>query len=333
MNVLMYKTSIKPEENITMRTHYDNLKVSLDAPIEVIQAAYRTLAKKYHPDKNPNNPDAERIMQIINTAYEVLSDPVKRREHDSWIGKENWRRKVEAGKGNSDTAQSAHGPTAAATPRQEPKGNPAARSADPGPEKKYDRVSNLKLAGYCVLGMALLMGAVKFLDDKSSAQQGRLSARSNDEIIIPEDLKLPTRDPSCAGQQVSYAGGVLWPSFARVMSVRDKRAGLSSLTLDNSRNDQDLYIKLVHSLDRMNGNFARDVFIPAHQQLKLINISAGDYIIKMMNITDGCAQVSPVISLKETKTDRGIEYQDHSLTFYRVVNGNTHLKSMPSSQF
>ncbi|QYD24734.1 J domain-containing protein (plasmid) [Klebsiella quasipneumoniae] len=33
-----------------MRTHYDNLKVSQDAPVEVIQAAYRTLAKKYHPD-------------------------------------------------------------------------------------------------------------------------------------------------------------------------------------------------------------------------------------------------------------------------------------------
>lgn len=329
----MYKTSTQHEENITMRTHYDNLKVSMDAPIEIIQAAYRTLAKKYHPDKNPNNPDAERIMQIINTAYEVLSDPVKRREHDSWIGKENWRRKVEAGKGTSETAQPAYDPTATAAPSQEPKGKPEARSADPGPVKKYDGASNLKLAGYCVLGLVLLMGAVKFLDDKSSAQQGRLAVREKDQIIIPSDLKLPTRDPSCAGQQVSYAGGVLWPSFARVMSVRDKHTGLSSLTLDNSRNDQDLYVKLVHSLDRMNGNFARDVFIPAHQQLKLINISAGDYIIKMMNIADGCAQVSPVISLTETRTDRGIEYQDHSLTFYRVANGNTHLQSMPSSQF
>ncbi|WP_446920186.1 J domain-containing protein, partial [Klebsiella pneumoniae] len=55
-----------------MRTHYDNLKVSKDAPVEVIQAAYRTLAKKYHPDINKNNPEAVRIMQIINDSYEVL---------------------------------------------------------------------------------------------------------------------------------------------------------------------------------------------------------------------------------------------------------------------
>ena len=66
-----------------MRTHYDNLKVSKDAPVEVIQAAYRTLAKKYHPDINKNNPEAARIMQIINASYEVLIDPLKRKEHDS----------------------------------------------------------------------------------------------------------------------------------------------------------------------------------------------------------------------------------------------------------
>ncbi|HGX4543273.1 MULTISPECIES: J domain-containing protein [Klebsiella] len=65
-----------------MRTHYDNLKVSKDAPVEVIQAAYRTLAKKYHPDINKNNPEAVRIMQIINASYEVLINPLKRKEHD-----------------------------------------------------------------------------------------------------------------------------------------------------------------------------------------------------------------------------------------------------------
>jgi DnaJ-class molecular chaperone len=62
-----------------MRTHYDNLKVSKDAPIEVIQAAYRSLAKKYHPDINKDNPDAARIMKIINSSYEILSDPQKER--------------------------------------------------------------------------------------------------------------------------------------------------------------------------------------------------------------------------------------------------------------
>ena len=57
-------------------THYDNLKVARNAPPEVIRAAYKALAQKYHPDRNSNNPDSERIMVIINTSYEVLSDPI-----------------------------------------------------------------------------------------------------------------------------------------------------------------------------------------------------------------------------------------------------------------
>ncbi len=68
-------------------THYDNLKVARNAPPEVIRAAYKILSQKYHPDHNPNNPDAMRIIQIINAAYEVLADPIKRQEHDKWIRK------------------------------------------------------------------------------------------------------------------------------------------------------------------------------------------------------------------------------------------------------
>ena len=68
-----------------IHTHYDNLKVSRSAPTEVIRAAYRVLAQKYHPDRNPGNSEAVRIMKTINASYEVLSDPVKRQEHDQWV--------------------------------------------------------------------------------------------------------------------------------------------------------------------------------------------------------------------------------------------------------
>lgn len=68
-----------------IRTHYDNLKVSRDAPIEVIQAAYRSLARKYHPDRNGSTPEGEATMKVINASYEVLSDPARRAQHDQWI--------------------------------------------------------------------------------------------------------------------------------------------------------------------------------------------------------------------------------------------------------
>src|SRR5882724_2389355 len=68
-----------------VHSHYENLKVSRDAPIEVIRAAYKSLSLKYHPDRNQGSPRAARIMRIINTSYEVLSDPALRRQHDEWI--------------------------------------------------------------------------------------------------------------------------------------------------------------------------------------------------------------------------------------------------------
>ena len=68
-----------------IHTHYDNLKVTRNAPPEVIRAAYKTLCQKFHPDRNPGNENAKKTFLIIRTAYETLSDPEKRRLHDAWI--------------------------------------------------------------------------------------------------------------------------------------------------------------------------------------------------------------------------------------------------------
>ena len=68
-----------------IHTHYDNLKVTRNAPPEVIRAAYKTLCQKFHPDRNPGNKEAANTFLIIRSAYETLSDPVKREEHDAWI--------------------------------------------------------------------------------------------------------------------------------------------------------------------------------------------------------------------------------------------------------
>ena len=68
-----------------IHTHYDNLKVTRNAPPEVIRAAYKTLCQKFHPDRNPGNESAKKTFLLIRTAYETLSDPEKRKVHDAWI--------------------------------------------------------------------------------------------------------------------------------------------------------------------------------------------------------------------------------------------------------
>lgn len=75
-------------------TFYDRLQVSRGADPIVIRAAYRALSQVHHPDKNPDNVAAAvDRMHLINEAYEILSDPVKRAEHDAWIEREEalWR--------------------------------------------------------------------------------------------------------------------------------------------------------------------------------------------------------------------------------------------------
>ena len=62
--------------------YYTILQVDPRAEPEIIQAAYRRLAAKHHPDVDPS-PEALERMKLLNDAYEVLSDSVKRREHDT----------------------------------------------------------------------------------------------------------------------------------------------------------------------------------------------------------------------------------------------------------
>ncbi len=64
--------------------YYKILGIEKTATAKDVKAAYRKLARKYHPDLNPNNTDATKNFQQINEANEVLSDPEKRKKYDEF---------------------------------------------------------------------------------------------------------------------------------------------------------------------------------------------------------------------------------------------------------
>lgn len=69
--------------------YYGVLGVSKTASQDEIKKAFKKLARKYHPDLNPNDPTAKQKFQEINEANEVLSDPEKRKKYDAYG--ENWK--------------------------------------------------------------------------------------------------------------------------------------------------------------------------------------------------------------------------------------------------
>lgn len=63
---------------------YELLGVERSASKEEIKKAYRTLALKYHPDRNPDNPESEQKFKEISEGYDVLSDDTKRKQYDTY---------------------------------------------------------------------------------------------------------------------------------------------------------------------------------------------------------------------------------------------------------
>ena len=68
----------------TKRDYYEVLGVDKNADEATIKKAYRTLAKKYHPDMNPGDKEAEAKFKEVNEAYDVLSDPDKKAKYDQY---------------------------------------------------------------------------------------------------------------------------------------------------------------------------------------------------------------------------------------------------------
>ncbi|MEC8893687.1 MAG: DnaJ domain-containing protein, partial [Candidatus Poribacteria bacterium] len=82
------------------RDYYEVLGINQSADLDQIKKAYRKLAIKYHPDKNPNDSEAEGKFKEATEAYEVLSTPEKRQLYDQFgnaglegmdIGEHNFR--------------------------------------------------------------------------------------------------------------------------------------------------------------------------------------------------------------------------------------------------
>lgn len=282
-----------------IHTHYDNLKVAHNAPPEVIRAAYRTLSQKFHPDRNPGNPESTRIMGIINASYEVLSDPAKRREHDLWIAKQK---------------QTNH-----ASPRTTPSAQPATISAahNLGGNALAHVLRNWLI--YLISGFVIW---ALVTDHSSPPPPGPKPYQSSP-------------PPKAAYIRPAVApNGKPWPQSAAYVDGYQQlhRDGLSSVTIDNSRNDSDVFVKLV-SLEGAQAYPVRQFFIPAHGSFSIKKVKAGAYDIRYRDLGDGGLSRSEAFELSETPTYNGTQFSNITMTLYKVQHGNMQTHRLSETEF
>ena len=289
----------------TVRTHYDNLKVARDAPDLVIRAAYKSLSQRLHPDKNPGDDRAARAMAIVNQSYEVLIDPVRRRQHDEWI-----RVQEQAHAAESSTP----------SPKPAPQTGKPVNSPLPKPNFSFLRHVGRYWLLYGIVG--LFVWAVN--REPSPPPPGPKPYTTQ----APRPSTPPYVKPTTA------PNGRMWPQGPGYVQGYDRlnTAGLSSVTIDNSSNDSDVFVKLVY-LGGPEAYPVRQFYIPKFAQFELSNVSAGTYDIRYRDLDSGGLSRSDSFQLEELSTGNGTQYSQVTMTLYKVANGNMQTHGLAESEF
>lgn len=299
-----------------LRTHYDNLKVARNAPPEVIRAAYKALSLRCHPDLNPGNADAARVMALINTSYEVLSDPERRQAHDLWIAE----RELAAAQAERPRSQPKQ-PTPQQTPSQpRPQTVPGFHAPSTGTGRVVAHVvRNWLLYGLAVLSVWILVVA----NEPRTPPPGPKPYQANPAPVRPQYVR-PATAPN----------GNTWPVAAGyVEGYQPLHAdGLSTVTVDNSGNDSDVFVKLV-SLAGAEAYPVRQFYIPAFGRFTLKKVTAGRYDIRYRDLSTGGLSRSEAFELEETSTDKGTQFSNITMTLYKVQNGNMETYELSEAEF
>ena len=304
-------------------THYDNLKVSRDAPLEVIQSAYKTLSKKYHPDHNSNDPNATRIMTILNASYAVLTDPVKRQQYDEQI------LRYEAETQN------------AVPPRPQQKPMYTSSSWRSTHTYEFDLVAHFRR--YC-----FAYGFVAFVAIVMVSQFKEINRTPGPPVMTPTATEpITSGQPDPASQRspappvrpvyvrsAAAPNGQPWPVDSGYILgyKRLNTKGLSDVTVDNTLNDSDAFIKLVYH-DSSTPIAVRFFFIRAHEQFRLAKVSPGLYDIRYKDLDSGVISKSTPFELKETQVTDGTQYSKIRLTLYKVRDGNMAVETISEEEF
>lgn len=308
-----------------IHTHYDNLKVARLAPQEVIRAAYKALSQKYHPDKNQGDEKAARIMAIVNSAYNILSDPVRRREHDEWIAAEEWEiewlesTRSEDGRerhrgDNPDSAWEPEPVIAAARPYRiardlrwwggmglffvtgcavgvllstQPGLLPVALASRLAPPVEV-RVET-KAEPVAALAEAKPETAIdSWASGPAASPEATPAVAPEVKALAVTQLVVPARVPDCASDlyTLTAPNGVPWPAASGYIDGYPiGNNGEEMQVMVDNTANSSPVFVKVYDLDRRSN--VRHVYVLAHESLAIEKLAAGKYEVRYQNIEAG----------------------------------------------
>lgn len=270
---------------------YDILQVPRGATSEAIRAAYKTLARRYHPDHNGNSEQSHQLMQTLNGAFEVLNDPARRAAHDEWLlaqerySLERWTWLTSAwGEiGRRDTAP-------------------------PIPlESAKRRFARLGAAWLPPVALVLIASWVV-----SGGQDGATSPTPPPPPLAPLAYLRPSTAPN----------GSPWPTTAgEVAGYPVRRAdGQSVVILDNTRNATEAFAILFH-LEHGTAIPVRHIYLPAAGRYHCKHVRKGEYHVVHQDLSSGTQRRSAPFSVRESRTALATNHTVMTITLLPPTDG------------
>jgi len=172
-------------------------------------------------------------------------------------------------------------------------------------------------------GIAIFFIGIWVTNKPSTPPPGPKPYQANPVPVIPAYERLNTAP-----------NGNSWPDSSGYVNgyQRLHSDGLSTVTIDNSQNDSDVFVKLV-SLDSALAYPVRQFYISAFSSFTLNKITAGTYDIRYRDLDSGSLSRSEAFNLEETPIDKGIQFSNITITLYKVQDGNMQTYNLSEAEF
>jgi hypothetical protein len=169
----------------------------------------------------------------------------------------------------------------------------------------------------------LLIGVMVYFSQNSSESATSTPAAEKTSVVM-QNYTRPLTAPN----------GQPWPISAGYIDGYDKlnTQGKSSITVDNTQNDSDVFVKLF-ALDTQQPYAVRHFFIPAYSSFTINKVNIGNYDVRYQDLGTGALSRTEQFQIEETDTGYSVEFTNLTLTIYKVQNGNMETYGLNASEF